>query len=96
MVTRKGWAGYRINGLRLGGLSYTQKRGYVLHIASWHNPAHMCWLWFIEISMSCADEKRALRFYRMPGAQARSVIQLWSINIQFVWQAEGRYKAQRA
>lgn len=85
--------GWRIGGLTIGGLSWSALRGYTVKLASYHNPNHMCWLWSAYIDQCIADEKRAFRAFRIPGAQSRSILQLWSINITFVWQAEGRYRS---
>jgi hypothetical protein len=89
---RKHWRGFRIGGLTIGGLHYGEVRGYTVSLLSWHNPKHMCWLWFIDAYMSVADELRAFRIVRLPGFQSRTIFQLWALNVQFVWQEEGRYR----
>ena len=89
---RKHWRGWRFGSLTIGGVHYGEVRGYTLGIASWHNRTHMCWLWFIDAYMSVADEKRAFRVVHLPGGQARTILQLWGLNIQFVWQDEGRHR----
>ena len=85
------------HGLRLSGLtlfsSFWYPNGRRVTIASWHNPAHMCWLWFIELSLTHADEHKTFRAYSLPGAQAWTTLQLWRLRISFCWQAEGWYSS---
>jgi len=88
---KKHWLGWRFGGLRVGGLSWGPVRGYTVHLASWHNPKRMCWLWSARAERVVADEKRAVRVYSIPGSQARYELQLWSIRFAFTWQEMGRY-----
>jgi len=85
--------GFRVGGLHFLSVQWGEVRGYSLHVASWHNPKHMCWLWSLMVDRCVADEKRAVRVFSIPGHQARYVAQLWAVKIEFVWQAEGWYRS---
>jgi len=76
-------------------VNWGEVRGYTLHLASWHNPKSMCWLWSLTAYLSVADEMRAFRAFAIPGPQARYVMQVWALNIDFTWQAEGRYRSPK-
>ncbi|QDP57371.1 MAG: hypothetical protein Unbinned3696contig1008_49 [Prokaryotic dsDNA virus sp.] len=84
----------RIKSLTIGGRTQRHETGRVfVPLLSWHNRAHLCWLWSLSAGNVIADERRAIRAYSIPGAQARYVVQFWSVAIQLVWQAEGRYRS---
>lgn len=78
--------------LSIGGLSLGSVYPGGLHLAAWHNPRHQCWLWLLDLRMCRADERRSVRVLQLPGGQARHILQLWSLNIEFVWQAEGWFR----
>ena len=88
---KKNWLGWRVGGLRVGGLSWGPVRGYTVSLASYHNPKCMCWLWSARVEMTTEDEKRAFRVFSMPGSQAKYYLQLWSICFVFMWQEMGKY-----
>lgn len=85
--------GFRIGGLSFLSIGYGEVQGHTLHVASWHNPKHMCWLWSLTAERVVADELRAFRIYVTPGPQARYVAQAWNVRLAFTWQAEGRYRS---
>lgn len=87
---KKLFHGFRLGGLTL--LSFDIQRGARRRVTfgSWHNPKHMCWLWYFE-AHQLTGEGKGFRAYHTSGAQARWGLKLGVFGIAFCWQAEGWY-----
>lgn len=83
--------GWRIRGLTLFW-SYWYPDGRRIGIAAYHHPERMCWLWFFEIY---ARRGVLPRMAHLPGAQAKTYIDLPFCTLLFVWQDQGRYTDPR-
>lgn len=88
----------RIKGLTIGGqrgldptMTFTRR----IPILAYHKADRTCWLWYLELHRSIADERRAFRYFRMRGQQDRRIWQFWNWSIVFCWQDQGRFRNYR-
>jgi hypothetical protein len=78
--------------MRIGGLGLLTMhrsggvRGGWFEVASWHNPRRDMWAWLCHADCVVSDERRAVRVYHFGGFQSSVVLQLWAVNIRFMWQ----------
>lgn len=86
-------SGMRIaNGLRIGGMVRHDLAAYSIAVPllSFRRPGRMCWLWLLEWRRhrtSSGVRHRFFRIVRLPGHQARTIVDLfWLGSFEFVWQ----------